>query len=754
MPSIQTTSRLAFGVYEADLHTGELWRSGHRVKLQSQPFRVLVALLEHPGELVTRDDLQRRLWGSGISGDFEHGLATAIKKIREALRDSADNPRFVETLSRRGYRFIAPVRSMSETAPSVDEPSGQILATVSAARTEEDVALAELAVDITPVPVTGQHHRVLDPSVLNTSWQSTATRRFKPSIGPVWRWTLMFCLLLSTALLAYWSGSRGPDRKVLRMEQLTHSGHFAVALDVTERVTSGVTDGYRLFLPVIDRGRASIATVPANGGEAVTLSIPNEVAAPTLGDISPDGSRLLMRDHLSPESEQPLWIVPTGGGSAFKVGEVLAHDGTFMPDGDGILYAAGNDLYLTYKDGGTPQLYARLPGRAFWLRWAPNGKLLRFTIIDPISHSESLWQLTANDHHPQRLLNGFADPPMECCGVWTSDGKDFIFQSQKGGNWDLWLLADDRTERPTRLTNGPLQFLTPIAPRNDNTIYFLGVDSASELQVLGANGHLTPEKNFLVGANRLEFSRDRRWVAWTDSAGRLWRATADGKEQLQLTSEDLSVFMARWSPDGSRLAFMAKAPGKAWNIYVVSAKGGNAQPLLRENRNAADPSWSADGKEVVFGRTNDIFGKESTARVLYILNLESGHTTQIPGSDNLFSPRWSPDGRYIAALTLDQREERLYNVATNKWTTLSQRSGADPVWSSDSHFLYFHELLDPAHSIDRVAVPDGALQTLIRLSDVAEGDAVDYTFSGLNASDEPVILARTTAANVYSLRLR
>jgi DNA-binding winged helix-turn-helix (wHTH) protein len=125
---VESPTRVAFGLYEADLLTGELWKAGHRVKIQSQPFKVLSALVERPGEVVTREELQLRLWGKDTIVDFDHSLGTAINKIREALGDSAENPRFVETLARRGYRFIAPVTfpaasafssSQSATAPAV-----------------------------------------------------------------------------------------------------------------------------------------------------------------------------------------------------------------------------------------------------------------------------------------------------------------------------------------------------------------------------------------------------------------------------------------------------------------------------------------------------------------------------------------------------------------------------------------------------------------------------------------------------------
>src|SRR5579863_8365707 len=103
--------RVQFGIFEADLKSLELRRSGVRVRLQSQPFKLLTTLLEHPGEVVSRETLQAELWGADTTVDFDHGLGIAVNKLREALSDSAENPRFVETLAKRGYRFIAPVKS-------------------------------------------------------------------------------------------------------------------------------------------------------------------------------------------------------------------------------------------------------------------------------------------------------------------------------------------------------------------------------------------------------------------------------------------------------------------------------------------------------------------------------------------------------------------------------------------------------------------------------------------------------------------
>ena len=118
--SLHPSHRVRFGLFEVDLRTGELWRSGRKLKLTGQPFSVLAILLERPGEVITREEVQRRLWPDTFV-DVDHNLNAAINKLRETLADSAEKPRFVETLSRRGYRFIAPIQI---AAPQTGAPSG------------------------------------------------------------------------------------------------------------------------------------------------------------------------------------------------------------------------------------------------------------------------------------------------------------------------------------------------------------------------------------------------------------------------------------------------------------------------------------------------------------------------------------------------------------------------------------------------------------------------------------------------------
>jgi DNA-binding winged helix-turn-helix (wHTH) protein len=142
----QSTDIVRFSVYELDLRAGELYKAGHKVRLQDQPFHVLAMLLEHPGEVVAREELQKRLWPVDTFVDFEHSLNTAIKKLRQALSDDTKNPRFIETLPKRGYRFIGTVeQSAGSPVPAPATPSVK-----SAAASSRIGRLAKLSADGKP----------------------------------------------------------------------------------------------------------------------------------------------------------------------------------------------------------------------------------------------------------------------------------------------------------------------------------------------------------------------------------------------------------------------------------------------------------------------------------------------------------------------------------------------------------------------------------------------------------------------------
>jgi len=174
---------IRFGTFEVDLHAGELRKNGLRIRLQDQPLQVLLALVEKPGVLITREELREKLWPADTFVDFDHGLNAAIKRLRDALGDSAEGPRFVETLARRGYRFIAPVEKLAANRTT----SASVMA-------GENATSPEL---------------VAQP--VGTLPDTTGSGRAGTS-GKHWRWYLALCAVVAVALAAgvLWRVKRGP----------------------------------------------------------------------------------------------------------------------------------------------------------------------------------------------------------------------------------------------------------------------------------------------------------------------------------------------------------------------------------------------------------------------------------------------------------------------------------------------------------------------------------------------------------------
>ncbi len=725
----KTASRFRFGLFEADAESGELRKSGVRIRLQAQPFRVLICLLERPGEVVTRDEIQQRLWGADTIVDFDHSLGTAINKLRESLGDSAENPRFIETLARRGYRFLAPV---TVAGPQREEGSGWAAAP-GAAREENEPSAASLA---------------------KTSAAAHATRLHVAA-------TVIAAVLLVVGGFVAGLQMRPASNLPPLISQVTFSGRVSPGDPLFESFPGTATDGSRIYFPQIENGRGVLAQALIADGETSTLPLPDELAAPSLGNISPDGSRLLLRNHLATAPEQALWIVSTIGGTARRIPGILAHDATWMPDGQRILYATGDDLYIARDNGTESRKLASLPGRAFWLRWSPDGSRLRLTLLNSETHTSTLWQVNSDGSGAHMLLDNWnSAPAAECCGSWTDDGRYYVFQSARTGNSNIWAIPEHgglfgSPQQPIPITDGPLNYLAPIIERGGRRTFFIGLNTQSELLRYDRGASIfLPYTTGLSTARRVEFSRNADWVAWIrQDDDSLWRSRADGSGRLQLTGRPMQVFMMHWSPDGRQLVLMGRQPGKPWKVYTMDADGGHLQEVLDEARSEADPDWSPDGRLLVFGRLPDLMAEASQPKAIYLVDLATKAMTKLPGSDGLFSPRWSADGKYIAALSIDQKKLVLFDVATKTWRLLTEQNIADPVWSQDNSAIFFHDFAQADQPIYKVAVKTGKVERMADLHDLRSANVIDYRFAGLAPGDVPLVSARMSAANIYAADL-
>jgi Tol biopolymer transport system component/DNA-binding winged helix-turn-helix (wHTH) protein len=718
--------KIRFGVFEVDLRSGELRKCGIRIKLQSQPFKLFAILLTHAGEIVTREELQQQIWGSETVVNFDHSLGTAVNKVREALGDSAENPRYIETLAKRGYRFIAALEAVdSPETPASSKPVPSPQA-ISPPRTEAQ------ATKQTP------------------SWPAAIPRRI---VGPA---IAVAAVIAVVAALRLWWPSESERPMLLPYTQVTSSDSIFPGDVGVERFPVLLTDGSRLYFSKIENGRVALAfSAISGGGEAHPLITPPEVGKPRLADISPDGSKLLVFGETLTELERTMWIVPSAGGAARKIVSGLGHDGTWLPDGNTILYASGRNILISRNDGRDVRVLTSVPGRAFWLRSSPDGSRLRFTVVDSATRAPSLWEFTFAGNKLRPLLPRWTNPSAECCGNWTPDGKDFVFESNRREGSNIWILSEKSwitgaSASPTQLTAGPLNFLGPLPARHGNKIFFTGAHKRSQLRRYDAATHqFLPYLREIGMAGRTEFSRDGTRVAWiSTSDGTLWQSRLDGSQRLQLTSSSMHMFMMRWSPDAQSIAFMGKEPGKTWKIYTISSEGGSPQIVSDEARSQADPDWSPDGKTIVFGRSSEYMAEDSTPKSIQMVDLATKAISVLPGSEGLFSPRWSPDGRYLIAMPLDQRKLMLFDIASKTWTELARGTFNNPVWSKDGKYVYYQSY-DEGSPICRMQVATGRIEKIADFRDLEPGTTVGYW--GIASEDAPIVSFNTLTADIYSV---
>jgi Tol biopolymer transport system component len=306
---------------------------------------------------------------------------------------------------------------------------------------------------------------------------------------------------------------------------------------------------------------------------------------------------------------------------------------------------------------------------------------------------------------------------------------------------------------PVQLTSGPVNFSYPIASKDGRRLFVHGNLSRGELVRYDArSGQFLPYMSGL-SAEFLDFSPDGQWVAYvTYPEGALWRSRADGTERLQLTSLPMQAALPRWSPDGGRILFAANAPGRPWKTYLVSAEGGAPQPLVPGERNELDANWSPDGKQIVFGYSLTETAA-SGASGLYVLDIATNQIAKLPGSDGLFSGRWSRDGRSIVALSVDQQRLLLFDRSSQTWRELVKAFVSYPTWSRDGTYIYFQGGPNEP-TILRVRLSDQRIEPVASLKDVSQVFGVFGRWSGLAPDDSPVLLRDVSTREIYALDWR
>jgi Tol biopolymer transport system component len=271
------------------------------------------------------------------------------------------------------------------------------------------------------------------------------------------------------------------------------------------------------------------------------------------------------------------------------------------------------------------------------------------------------------------------------------------------------------------------------------------------LRLNAKTGDLEP---FLGGisAGFVKFSKNGQSMAYvTYPDGVLWKANQDGSHPVRLTDPPMSASLPRWSPDGSQILFES-ADGDRSEIYLVSSQGDSPQRLLPESKESmGDADWSADGSQIVF----DVPPAWDPKAEIRIFDIKTHHVSTVPGSLQLFSPRWSPDGRYIAAVSsLDNKSLSIFDVKTQQWSKRLENFVVEfQEWSKDSKFIYFSG--NPAHGdvgLYRIQLSGGRPELLRGLKGIPLANA-GMESGGIDFSEAPLIVRDTSIDDIYALTL-
>jgi eukaryotic-like serine/threonine-protein kinase len=515
-----------------------------------------------------------------------------------------------------------------------------------------------------------------------------------------------------------------------------------------------VTDGSRLYFSAEHSQSDSpdqrfLAQVAGTGGETVTLA----PGVAQILDISPNGTELLVSTFKGGEDDADLWVRPVLGGTPRRLGDLrtgnLAFGGAWSPDGARIAYTLGSELRLARSDGTESRTLLPAPGAPFLPRWSPDGKSLRYSVQATRTFASTLWQVNADGSNARELLPGWTGAPNPCCGAWTPNGKYFVFTA--GGN--LWTLPEDtrpfgrRAVEPVQLTFGPMSFFAPVPSRDGKRLFAVGNQPGGELVRFDARSRQFVPYLSGLSAEGVAFSKDGAWVAHVAfPEGTLWRSRVDGTERLQLTFQPMAASLPRWSPDGKEIAFFATtASDVVPRIYQVSAAGGKARRMIESPQ--VDPSWSPDGRRLAFGTTPGLETSTSPNAVIRLLDLETHEESTVPGSQGMFSPRFSPDGQHLGALSFDLRTLLLFDFANGKWTELYKGVVGYPNWSGDGRHLYF----DTGSELRRVAIADHRVEVIVSLKGFRRASSSLGQWFGLGPDDTPLVLRDVGTSEIYAL---
>jgi Tol biopolymer transport system component/DNA-binding winged helix-turn-helix (wHTH) protein len=681
----ESKTRLAFGPFEVNAQSGELFKHGARVRLSKQPFQVLLALLARRGDLVTRDQLLAELWDDGTFVDFEHSLNAAINRLRQSLGDSAEKPRYIETVPGQGYRFIGALEYRG-------------MAPVSS----------------TPVP-----------SITGPAIAEGAPGKRNPSL---W-WPLAAAVLCLVVLAVWWRfGNSQAPPSVGRPTRLTADAGLSgsPALSPDGKLLAYSSDR-NLSSDRNRDGAQDLYIQQVAGGQPIRLTF--DGAGNTTPDFSPDGSKIVFRSN---RNGGGIYEIPAFGGDS----RLLARDGLnprYSPDGSQVAYWVGAEnisdevpgtsaVWVVPSSGGQPQRVGSNFTAARAPIWSADGKrllIIGYTSAKAYDGSSLDWFLLVPNGGPAVKTGAYdvlvhsglhrlqtvvaAQATLPGPGCWPV-GDTVIFSAMNGGSQNLWEIGiSPRTGKvtrvPRRLTTGAGSEVDPSCA-SAGALAFTNAETRRDVWSLPfeldrgtSSGALERLTQGLAFREHVSLSNDGRAVAFaSDQSGRMniWtRDLATGKESRVAGSSFIQRYPVS-NAAGSRIAFSV-FEGNGKRVVYVAAPGGAPEKLCEGCLRATD--WSGDEKTLL------VFGGNP-----YQINaLDASSHRQSPlvkhPDYNLLYARFSPDNRWVSFTARIQPSHARIMIAPldgpkpvpkSDWITIAEAGVEDWAnWSPDGKTLYF-----------------------------------------------------------------
>ncbi len=554
-------------------------------------------------------------------------------------------------------------------------------------------------------------------------------------------------LALAMAFAAWWANPLPPPR-VLRVFPITDSGLY----DFQVRPAS---DGVRIFCVRRVGDHYDLMQASVHGGEAHPMTAPFPNTNTIIWDVSPDGSRYLIGAFAFRGEPSQLWSWPATGGAPTKLGDLVSGSAAYSPDGLRIAFHIGRELWVANADGTGRRRLAIFGSDVDAPVWSPGGNRIRFTVAPDGKTASSIWEIGADGAGLRRILPGWDKPGGICCGVWTADGRYYVFVEVETRR--LWALPEKRqwwrrgSAGPFPLPAFPTGAWSPMAGRDGRHIFFWGSNERHDLQLMDPRTQrfspLLPGRPAVMPS----FSRDFKMVAYVED-GRLWCSRANGEDKRPIASPGLKAFFPHWSPDGRSLVFAGNDDAGGPNVYTMAADGGLAKPVLPGASNLHDPDWSPDGTQIAVARELD--DRPGSSVIALISTGARGQFTDIPGSENLAFPRWSPSGRFLAATALDAREIRLYDFTRRSWRVAARGTSlTQALWSADGGRLFYQDVHAKGIPVFVLDLRSGTTTTVARFDKVLNAGNLVCNFTALAQGDLPVIDIVRSSADIYGAEI-